>query len=92
MKNTKEYAEIIMNDDREKIDSETPTIYEDDYIERLYKFFDGAIVRYEWQNVPDGRTSPDGKFNHRFTLITLPTPNPNGFEIGIIKQIDYPKS
>ena len=92
MKNIKEYAEIILNDERGKIASETPTIYEDNYIERLYKFLDGAVVRYEWQGTPDGRTSPEGKFNHRFTLITLPNPNPNSFELGVIKQIDYPKN
>ena len=75
MKKAEEYAGIIMRDEREKIVSETPTVYETDKIERVYEFDDGAIVKYEWQNTPDGRTSPDGKFNHRFTLI-----NPAGFE------------
>ena len=91
MKSATEYAEIIINDEREKIVSETPTIYEDDKIERIYEFADGAVVKYEWQNTPDGRTSATGKFNHRFTLINLPSPNPHGFKKGIIKQIDYPR-
>jgi hypothetical protein len=91
MKNTQEYAQIIMNDEREKIVAETPTVYETDKIERIYEFADGAIVKYEWQSTLDGRTSADGKFNHRFTLVSLPNPNPHGFKKGIIKQIDYPK-
>ena len=92
MKTTEEYADIIMRDEREKIIRETPTVYETDKIERIYEFADGAIVKYEWQSTPDGRTSEDGKFNHRFTLITLPTPNPNNFKKGIVKVINYPKS
>ena len=92
MKNREEYADIIIRDEREKIVSETPTVYEQERIERLYEFADGAVVKYEWQGTPDGRTSPSGAFNHRFTLITLPEPNPNKFKKGIIRQIDYPKS
>ncbi len=92
MKKTIEYAEIIMNDEREKIVAETPTIYESDKIERIYEFADGAIVKYEWQATPDGRTSAVGAFNHRFTLISLPPKNPHGFKKGIIKEIDYPRS
>jgi hypothetical protein len=92
MKNAEEYADIIMRDEREKILSETPTVYENDRIERVYEFPDGAVIKYEWQATPDGRTSPDGKFNHRFTLMTLPEPNPNGFKKGIIKVINYPRS
>ena len=92
MKKAEEYADIIMRDEREKIVSETPTVYEGDKIERVYEFADGAIVKYEWQNTPDGRTSESGAFNHRFTLTTLPEPNPNKFKKGIIKVINYPKS
>ncbi len=92
MKKPIEYAEIIMNDEREKIVSETPTIYESDKIERIYEFADGAIVKYEWQSTPDGRTSADGAFNHRFTLISLPPKNPQGFKKGIIKEINYPRN
>ena len=91
MNKVTEYAEIIMRDEREKIVTETPTIYEDDRIERIYEFADCAVVKYEWQSTPDGRTSATEEFNHRFTLINLPTPNPNGFKKGIIKQINYPQ-
>ena len=91
MKKAEEYAEIILRDEREKILREIPTIYETDKIERVYEFADGAVVKYEWQATPDGRTSASGDFNHRFTLITLPEPNPNGFKKGIIKQINYPQ-
>jgi len=86
MKSTEEYAQIIMRDEREKIVSETPTVYETDRIERLFEFADGAVVKYEWQS------TPDGKFNHRFTLISPPSPNPHAFKKGVIKQINYPKS
>lgn len=92
MKTAEDYAEIIMRDEREKIVSETPSIYETDRIERVYEFVDGAVVKYEWQNTPDGRTSETGEFNHRFTLTSLPNPNPHGFKKGIIKVINYPES
>ena len=92
MKKAEEYADIIMRDEREKIVSETPIIYESEKIERIYEFKDGAVVKYEWQNTPDGRTSASGEFNHRFTLTTLPNPNANSFKKGIIKVINYPRS
>lgn len=90
MKKAEEYAEIILRDEREKIVRETPTVYESDKIERIYEFRDGAVVKYEWQSTPDGRTSPTGEFNHRFTLLEPPSPNPEDFKKGIIKQINYP--
>ena len=77
------YADFILRDEREKIVKETPTVYEPHRIERVYEFADGAVVKYEWQ---DFQTS---EFNHRFTLVTPPSPNPNGFEEGIIKIINY---
>ena len=92
MKTAEEYADIIMRDERGKIVSETPTVYETERIERIYEFADGARVKYEWQATPDGRTSPDGVFNHRFTLQKTPSPNPRKFKKGVIKQIDYPKA
>ena len=90
MKKAEEYANVIMRDDRHLIAEETPKVYRDDRIERVYEFHDGAVVKYEWQSTPDGRTSPDGKYNHRFTLVKLPEPNPNSFELGVIKVINYP--
>lgn len=92
MQNAEEYAEIIMRDERAKIVKETPTVYTEEKIERIYEFTDGAQVKYEWQSTPDGRTSPDEKFNHKFTLVKLPNPNPLKLKEGIIKQINYPKS
>ncbi len=91
MKNAEEYAEIILRDERGKIAKETPTIYETDKIERIYEFHDGAIIKYEWQKSPTGRTSAEEIYNHRFTLTALPTPNPGKFKEGIIKQINYPQ-
>lgn len=87
MKNAEEYAEIILRDEREKIKSEKPTVYEPQRIERIYEFEDGAVVKYEWQDFP-----PDEKadnFNHRFTLVTPPSPNPHKFKTGVIKIINY---
>lgn len=91
MKNAEEYAEIIINDERAKIVSETPTIYETHRIERVYEFHDGAVVKYEWQEAPSGRTSKAEIFNHRFTLMETPSQNPNKFQKGVIKVIKYPQ-
>jgi hypothetical protein len=88
MKNAEEYADIIIRDDREKISSETPTVYTDEKIERIYEFADGAVVKYEWQNAP----AKTETYNHRFTLIEPPSPNPHKFKKGIIKAIDYSSS
>lgn len=85
MKNAEEYADIIIRDEREKIVSETPTVYEDDKIERIYEFADGAVIKYEWQDAP--RAEP---FNHKFTLIKLPSPNPQRFRAGVVKVVNYP--
>lgn len=91
MKSAEEYANIIIRDETAKIVAETPTVYTADKIERIYEFADGAIVKYEWQSSPSGRTSENGDYNHKFTLTVLPTPNPNKFEIGVVKVINYPK-
>jgi hypothetical protein len=92
IQNAAEYAEIIMRDESEKIVAENPTVYEADKIERIYEFADGAVVKYEWQSTPDGRTSATGAFNHRFTLVSPPRPNPKSFKAGVIRTIDYPSS
>lgn len=83
IQNPESYADIILRDEREKIIKETPTVYEPDRIERIYEFEDGAVVKYEW------RSFQLESFNHRFTLTKLPEPNPNKFEEGIIRTIDY---
>ena len=80
------YVEIIMRDEMSMIAAEQTTVYEAARIERLYKFHDGAIMRYEWQ---DSSIVGD-RFNHRFSLVEPPTPNPAGLERGIVKVIDHP--
>lgn len=90
MKTAESYAEIILNDEREHILVETPTFYTDDKIERIYEFADGAVVKYEWQNVRHVRSGDDQIFNHRFKLVVLPSPNPHNFKKGVIKVINYP--
>lgn len=87
MKKAEEYVDIILNDEREKIAKETPTVYETEKIERIYEFADGAVVKYEWQDYPDENSTE--KYNHRFTLVTLPKPNPRKLKSGVIKTIDY---
>lgn len=87
MKKAEEYVEIILNDEREKIARETPTVYETRKIERLFEFLDGAVVKYEWQDFPDENSAE--KYNHRFTLVTLPKPNPSKLKTGVIKTIEY---
>ena len=83
MKKAEEYVSIIMHDDREKIVSETPTVYQNDRIERVYEFADGAVVKYEWQDISLNQ------FNHRFTLVKPSMPNSAQLEPGVIKVINY---
>lgn len=85
MKNAEEYADIIIRDERERIVRETPTVYEDEKIERIYEFDDGAVLKYEWQHAPAAEA-----FNHKFTLIEPPAPNPQRFRTGVVKVINYP--
>ena len=83
MKGAESYVDQIMQDDVGNIVSETPTIFEDEHIERIYVFQDAAVVKYEWFSVNRSR------FNHRFTLIETPAKNPHGLKKGIIKTINY---
>lgn len=77
------YVGIILRDETDEILSETPTIYENARIERVYEFPDGAVVKYEWQDLSLGQ------FNHRFTLVRPPSPNPGNLSTGVIRTIDY---
>ncbi len=77
------YAAIIMRDETDDILSETPTVYENARIERVYEFTDGAVVKYEWQD------ASLRQFNHRFTLVKPPSLNPEKLKAGVIKTIDY---
>ena len=83
MENAAIYADHIMQDQLEEISAEVPTIFEDDRIERIYTFKDGAVVKYEWRAL-DGE-----EFNHRFTLVKTPDGNPFQLNEGIIKTINY---
>ena len=87
MKKAEEYVGIIMRDELDKIANETATVYEAHRIERLFEFTDGAVVKYEWLDYPTENSTE--KYNHRFTLITPPKPNPNKLKTGVIKTIDY---
>ncbi|MGD9561676.1 MAG: hypothetical protein AB7F88_05585 [Pyrinomonadaceae bacterium] len=77
------YVRIIMRDETEKIVRETPVAYEAARIEREYEFEDGAVVRYEWRDISLGG------FNHRFSLVQSPKPNPDKLSPGVIHTIDY---
>lgn len=77
------YVGIILRDETDAILSETPTLYENARIERVYEFHDGAVVKYEWQDLSLGQ------FNHRFTLVRPPSPNPENLSAGVIRTIDY---
>lgn len=92
MKKVEDYAKAIMRDEREKFASEQTVKHTDTYIERLYEFHDGAVVKYEWQSLPTNAQKPEEFFNHRFTLVKPPSPNPNNFEPGVIKVINYPRN
>lgn len=89
MKKAEDYADAILYDYRENFVSETPVVYEEDKIERVYVFKDGAVVKYEWQAFGPAM---DGMYNHRFSLIEPPNPNPQGFKTGFIKTVEYSKS
>lgn len=82
-----QYVNIITSDVFEEIADEETIVQTSEKIERLYYFHDGAVVRYEWQGFPFGK--PAESFNHRFTLITPPAPNPRQFETGVIKTIEF---
>ncbi len=77
------YVGIILRDETHEIASETPTIYKNAQIERVYEFNDGAVVKYEWQDISLNQ------FNHRFTLVRPPEPNPEKLSAGTIKTINY---
>ena len=77
------YVEMITRDEMDKIVRETPTVYDTDRLEREYEFDDGAVVKYEW------RDASLISFNHQFTLVRPPKPNPRKLTPGVIQTIDY---
>ncbi|HUF05267.1 MAG TPA: hypothetical protein VMM38_13970 [Aridibacter sp.] len=82
------YANSIIEDVRSRFASEETTKFTDDEIERIYEFEDGAVVKYEWRS--GGRGSGGEGFNHRFTMVKPPKPNPNKLKKGVIREIGFP--
>jgi hypothetical protein len=89
MSKAEKYYEMIVNDDMSHVVSEEPALYTPTEIRRIYEFDDGAVVEYEWRS-GDGGRSGDG-FNHRFTLVKTPSPNPDKLKKGVIKTIMFPQ-
>lgn len=90
-KNTKfaeEYVREIIEDIPNRIVKEEPEEYTDSKITRVYEFEDGAVVRYEWQDVSAVSKSSE-HFNHRFTLLKPPSPNPHKLRKSVVKVINY---
>jgi len=83
------YVTSIIEDIQTRFIKEETTRFTEDSIEREYTFEDGAVIRYEWQDAP--RTGSSDRFNHKFTLITPPKPNPHKLKKGVIKEINYPE-
>lgn len=80
------YANSIIEDVRSRFTHEETTKFTDDEIERIYEFEDGAVVKYEWRKGGRGR---GGGFNHRFTMVKPPKPNPNKLKKGVIREIGF---
>lgn len=89
--NSEDYVRLILEDDLNRIVGEETITHEHNYINRQYEIDDGAVVRYEWQDFPFAQTSEMEIFNHKFTLVTLPNPNPDNLKPGILRIIDFPR-
>jgi hypothetical protein len=83
------YVTSIIEDIQTRFIEEKTTRFSEGFIEREYTFEDGAVVKYEWQDAP--RSGSADKFNHKFTLLTPPKPNPHKLKKGVIKEINYPE-
>jgi hypothetical protein len=83
------YVTSIIEDIQTRFIKEETTKFTESQIEREYTFEDGALVKYEWQDAP--RSGSSEKFNHRFTLVKPPKPNPHKLKEGVIKEINYPQ-
>ncbi|MEZ5426094.1 MAG: hypothetical protein R2747_07515 [Pyrinomonadaceae bacterium] len=89
--NAEEYAQLIIEDNLNRIVFDETITHQENYIQINYKFDDGAVVCYEWQDFPFSQTPKTEIFNHKFTLVTPPSPNPENFQPGVIKIIDFPR-
>ncbi len=84
---TNYYVNAIIKDIQNAFVREETIIFSESNIERIYEFEDGAIIRYEWQS--ETQAAMNEEFNHRFSMIKLPSPNTDNFQNGIIKTISY---
>lgn len=94
-KNTKfaeEYVKDILVDNRSRIVKEETTEYQPDQITRLYEFEDGAVIKYEWQDISLINPEDSESYNHKFTLVKLPSPNPHKLRKSVVKVINYDAS
>lgn len=94
-KNTKfaeHYVKDIIEDNLDRIVNEEPVEYDQHKLTRLYEFEDGAVVKYEWQDVAATYSANAEKFNHKFTLVNLPKPNPHKLHKSIVEVINYSDS
>ncbi len=85
---TNRYVTNIIQDVQNTFVSERTITFSETRIEREYEFEDGAVIKYEWQDFSQ-TGNDDEKYNHRFTLVTPPEPNPGKLEKGVIKVINY---
>lgn len=87
-KNSSTYVNSIIQDIQNHFVSEETLKYTSAKIERIYEFVDGAVIKYDWQDIP-GPASVR-KFNHKFTMLNPPKPNPRRLKSGVIKVINFP--
>ena len=80
------YVNAIIKDVQNAFVREETMSFSESKIERIYEFEDVAIVKYEWQSEENAKKGEP--FNHRFTLIKIPSPNHGNLEVGI-KTVNY---
>lgn len=81
------YVNAIINDIQNQFVREETITFSESKIVREYEFEDGAIIKYDWQNEDESIKSEP--FNHKFTLIRNPIPNPAHLELGVLKTVKY---
>ncbi len=86
-KQLKMYVTSIIEDIQTRFVNEKTLKYSERRIERVYEFEDGAEVKYEWQSAPGKAADQD--YNHRFSLVKPPMPNPEKLKNGVIKVIEF---
>ena len=79
------YITSIVEDIQTRFVNEETIKHSDNKIKRNYEFEDGAVVTYEWQSGLKGDWKES--YNHRFTLVKNPKPNPNKLKEGVIRVI-----